>query len=285
MKRLMAFLTAVLLSAPCYAGLSACDKKETDYYPVYLILGQSNAGGNGKISDLPAGYRDKEYVNVKIFCGGSCNAAAKNRLMSVGTKVGQGSVSSDRFGVEIGIADYFTQKGVKAGLIKCGFDGSSINLSNAAYGSWWTETDEIPASVIKCYEEFFNCYSAALNAFKDNGYLPVIKGVVWLQGESNAEDASYSEHLDKLIKKLREDLDIQNLYFIAGTISYVSPGNYSKDCAVNAAIRELSGKDNCGFIESGNYPTDPYDTYHWSGKHLLNIGRDFAKDLYEKTLD
>ena len=284
MKKFTAFLSALILSAMCAIPFSSCAKKDNGKLPVYLILGQSNASGNGKIKDLPARYLNKEYGGVTIYCDGSANGAVRGSLTKVGTVSGQGSVSTDRFGVEIGLAEYFTEKNVEAGLIKCGFDGSSINLTNTAYGTWWTDIQDIPLNVIKCYDRFKTALVNALDAYKSEGYDVEIKGVIWLQGESNAGNASYADDLDKLIQRLRADLSEPALYFVAGTISYVGEGKYQSDCAVNLAVRALEEKQNCGYVESGRYSTDPNDPYHWTGENFVKIGREFAEKLYNKTL-
>lgn len=279
-KFISLFLSAVCLGtcASVFAGCGGDGK-----YPVYLIIGQSNANGNGRIEHLAdTSYVDKEYENVLIHCGGTSNSTVNGKLLKVSTKEGQGSTSTDRFGIEVGLADFFTSKKYNAGLIKCGFDGSSINLNNTSFGTWWTEISEIPEGKKRCYSEFLVSVATAMQQFKDAGYDPVIKGAIWLQGESNAGDSTYAEDLDKLINKIRTDLSLPELYFVAGTISYVYPGSYQENCAVNVAIRDLKNKENCDFVESGIYPTNAADRYHWTGTNLVDIGKLFANKMYDK---
>lgn len=281
MKKITSLLCSLLiLSAGTAYG---CGVSEKDY-PVYLIIGQSNASGNGRIADLPAAYLEKEYENVDIYCAGTANGTVNGKLLKVSTKEGQGSISTARFGTEVGIAEYFTQKKYKAGIIKCGFDGASINLKNTNYGTWWISDDDIPENVKpRCYTEFLAAVDAGLTAFKNAGLNPVIKGAIWLQGESNAEDKTYENDLDALIAKIRKDLSVPDLYFVAGTICYETyTGKYAKDCAVNVAIRKLKDKQNCDYIESGKYPTNMNDRYHWTGSALTDIGMLAAMKLYTR---
>lgn len=282
MKKIISIIMMSILTALCAFSAAGCSGGEK--YPVYIIIGQSNASGNGRIADLSDKYLEKEYENVSIYCAGTANSTVKGKLLNVSTAVGQGSIDTGRFGVEVGIAEKFTEKGVKAGLIKCGFDGASINLSNTNYGTWWTEISEIPVNVTKCYDSFKVALVSGLEEYKKAGYEPVIKGVIWLQGESNAGNQSYADDLDKLILKIRGDLNLSDLYFVAGTISYVAPGKYTEDCAVNKAIRALKDKPNAGYVESGRYPTNPSDPYHWTGDDLVRIGEEFAADLLNHTL-
>lgn len=277
-KAITALLSAICLFSASFAAGCGSDGK----YPVYLIIGQSNASGNGRIEHLPDSYRDTEYDDVMIYCAGTSNSTVNGKLMKVGTKEGQGSINTERFGVEIGIADYFVSKNYRAGLVKCGFDGASINLNNTSFGTWWTETSEIPENVKQCYPKFLTSVAAAMEEFKNAGYDPEIKGAIWLQGESNAGNSTYAEDLDKLIGKIRSDLACPDLYFVAGTISYVYPGTYQENCEVNLAVRNLKNKPNCDFVESGQYPTNSADRYHWTGTNLVDIGKAFAIKQYEK---
>ena len=284
MKKLLSLALCAFSLSAFAAGASACSSEQptAEKYPVYLIIGQSNASGNGRIEHLPESFIGRTFDGVDIYCGGTSNGAVYGELLTVNTVTGQGSVGVNRFGVEVGIANIFNEKGYEAGLIKCGFDGSSINLNNTGMGSWWTVENDIPPAVKRCYFTFLSEVETALNAFRKKGFDPEIKGAVWIQGESNPEDASYESDLDALIARIRSDLNVPDLFFVAGTISYVKPGVYKENCAANVAIRKLANKNNCDFVESGAFATNPNDAYHWTGSELLNIGDLFGLKLYNK---
>ena len=277
-------ITSLLISILLITTGTAIGCGNGNDYPVYLIIGQSNASGNGRIEHLPTAYAEKEWDNVNIYCAGTANGTVNGKLLKVSTKEGQGSISTARFGPEVGIAEYFTSKKYAAGIIKCGFDGSSINLNNTGYGTWWTVESEIPESVrIRCYREFLTAVENGMEEFKKIGLNPVIKGAIWLQGESNAQNVSYENDLSVLIAKIRSDLNLPDLYFVGGTICYDQyTGYYTENCAVNLAIRNLKNKENCDYIESGKYPTNTADRYHWTGSSLTDIGILAAMKFYAK---
>ncbi|MBR1891749.1 MAG: hypothetical protein IJ811_04585 [Clostridia bacterium] len=284
MKRLLSLLVTVMCFGTMLCATTGCAEDTQSKYPVYLIIGQSNASGNGRIEHLPEEYIDIEYDDVMIYCAGTANGTVNGQLMKVGTKVGQGSINTQRFGLEIGIAQTFTQKGYAAGIIKCGFDGSSINLKNTGMGTWWTVKEQIPEGTKDCYFRFLTAVNEGIAAFAQAGYKPEIKGVMWMQGESNPEDESYEADLDKLIAQIRSDLNAPELPFVAGTICYQKPGVYSTFCKANQAIRALANKPNCGFVESGQFGTNPSDTYHWTGTNLVSIGNLFALKIYQMSV-
>ncbi|MFP4191843.1 MAG: sialate O-acetylesterase [Candidatus Hydrogenedentota bacterium] len=62
------------------------------------------------------------------------------------------------------------------------------------------------------YKEAIRRTEAALEA-------GVLKGVLWRQGESDAEDPRYLEKLQLLIKNLRRDFGDSNLPFVAGQVN------------------------------------------------------------------
>ncbi|MBQ9514079.1 MAG: hypothetical protein IJR66_03770 [Clostridia bacterium] len=290
MKKILAIILVLILTVPLSLSLGACEKNME--YPVYLICGQSNANGNGHYSDLPSAYKSAVFDKISVFCGGGSNSAVYGKILPVAVVDEDDDMqclgtSISKFGLEVGIADYFTEEKYEAGLIKCGFDGASINLNNTRYGTWWTESDDIPSGVIDCYSAFLEETKTALSLFTEQGKKPVIKGVFWMQGESNQGDATYKDDLVNLIKKMKADLSDyvdKNFTCVAGTISYVSPGVYSKNCAVNVAIRELADEnEGFAYVESGKYATNPSDTYHWTGNTLIRIGNEFAETMLEKT--
>lgn len=288
MKKIITFMLPLLLFSSSFF-FTACDKGEPDnkVLPLFLICGQSNANGNGHYEDLADKYKSAVYPDTKIYCAGTCNNSVKDSLLSVSTVDEDGAVrcqgtSINKFGIELGLAEYFSEKGFKAGLIKCGFDGSSINLNNTNYGTWWTDLSQIRSGVKTCYSLFLSSVFSAVDSYKEAGYDTVIKGIIWLQGESNAGNSSYQSDLTNLRNKMKTDLACyidKDFYFVGGTISYVFPGKYSEDCAVNKAIRALKDETDCDYVESGIFPTREGDEYHWSGDNLIQIGRLFGEKI------
>lgn len=278
MKKIVPFILGVAMGL---SALGGCGDNSID---VYLIGGQSNAVGNAYMEDLSADDLNKNYENTLYYAEGTVSEAAYGTLTYVTTETdkGQGWTPA-HFGVEVGMAKKFQKESKdKRALIKCAFNGSSINKNNTSMGSWWTEATEIPNVSIKCYDRFIQAVLSGMQALRDEGYNPKIKAMVWLQGESNAGNSSYLQDLRTLRDKIRALFSVPDMYFVAGEISNAK---YGVDCAVNVAVHEFASDDNCDYVACGELPLDTRtnNIYHWTGAYMLQIGEMFADKLLENV--
>ena len=268
------------MTTAIFSGCKQEEETPNNTIEVYLIGGQSNAVGNAYLEDLPATELNKRYENTLYYAEGTVSDSSYGLLSSVTTETGKGQGwRDDQFGAEVGIAKKFAQHdNEKRALIKCAYNGSSINKNNAGMGSWWTEPAEIPNVSIKCYDGFIQAVVNGLDALKEEGYKPVIKGMVWLQGESNAGNSTYLSDLRTLRDKIRSVLGAPDMYFVAGEISNVKYGDF---CAVNEAVHEFANDTRCGYVACGVLPLDTRtnNVYHWTGNNMLQIGEMFADKL------
>lgn len=268
---------------------------------VYLVGGQSNAVGNGYISDLNRSEQLAEYKDVLYYAGGEdINENVRNKLLYVTTVNGGQSRFTYSFGMELGMAKRFTQEfedaGTKCAIIKYAKDGSNILKDNDKRD--WNLYDNQGTGAH--YSNFIDTVNAGLSALRAEGYNPVIKGFAWLQGESNHTLSSYRLYLEKIRDQARIDLNAPNMFFVMGEIAYE---NYGESNYVNNGIKEIAQAQSslCSVVMCGNLPTrskgrygntgfstqtnagGPYDYLHWSGAEMLQIGQMYAEAFI--TLD
>lgn len=93
-------------------------------------------------------------------------------------------------------------------------------------------------------------------------------GVLWHQGESNANDPDYLDKLLRLVATLRKDLGDPNLPFVAGKIS----GSYP----VNDAIAALPGRAKHTAVASVD-GLKRLDKWHFDRASQLALGERYAK--------
>lgn len=97
-----------------------------------------------------------------------------------------------------------------------------------------------------------------------------LKGVLWLQGESDAENGTnvgaFSSSLNSLIADLRADLVAPTLPFIIGELipawvadNTVRPpkGIAAAKAAINSALQTIAGSSNCAWVSAQAIGSDP----------------------------
>ena len=286
--------TSILLSILSLSTLCACTapgRTVKDIY-VYLIGGQSNASGCGYVGDLSEEERAITYEHVYYYGGGEhANVNCRDQLLKV--TAGQGTYEFS-FGLELGMAKILTEEyekdGVERAIIKYAYSGSSIkSLSD---GMDWNVYDD--AGTGAHYDKFIEVVTAGLQALREAGFNPVIKGMAWMQGETDYLVSDYEARLKALRDRVREDLSVPEMPFVMGEIAYQ---NYGKKNFVNDAIRALQEEypDHNRYVACGKIAPrckresecdsvqtasgGPFDHLHWSGDNLLEIGRMFAAEI------
>ena len=306
--------------------VSFTDAKALD---VYILAGQSNAAGftpvaglykgytyggtvdEGKLAEYENGYTDVLYYGVTQSAD---PATAGARLQFV--HAGQGHAGT-RLGPELGFAEgmhaYYGGSAGKAAVLKYAVGATSLgnfqNSTSDEFGTWMSP------SMIKEYGEENLCLKAGLlyenllvtvrmglQAMIEAGYEPVIRGVMWMQGEADStrEDLAnlYQKHLSALITDLRGDLtgimteleieqDCSATPFVIGKI-----GADLQNAAYEDVVREQMQKTAASMTavrcaETGDLlvpdPNDNNDVWHFSAKGILAVGNRFAEMLAQET--
>ena len=244
----------IALCLSLFASISHADEPKEDLH-LFLLLGQSNMAGRGKIEE-----QDKQPdPRVLVFTEQKqwVPAVAPLHFDKPGAGVGPGRT----FGIEVAKA----KPEVTVGLIPCAHGGSAI--SSWEPGGYHAQTDGHP------YDETLERARAALKS-------GTLRGILWHQGESDCSPERavvYEEKLHALIARLREDLDAPNVPFIVGQMGQFpeKPWSAAKR-RVDAAHQNLPKRiANTSFVSSDGL-TDKGDAVHFDSASYRELGRRFA---------
>ena len=195
-------------SIVCFA-----QKKRID---IYLIGGQSNATGQGYLKNLPQDF--KIDTSVLIFHSGKphLNSGAKPLTWH---PLRQASESPDRFGPELGFGNRIKKLRPKRNIAIIKHAHSGTNL----YSQWnpgSTERDTIIWGAQ--YTAFVKTVNAGIEELRKQGYQVTIKGMLWQQGESDADriekSSEYGQNLARFILRVRQQFEVPKMKFVYGYI-------------------------------------------------------------------
>ena len=334
--------TLVLFSLPllCLCSCSPAKEQEPEDKPinVFVLAGQSNMEGNTQFDDGPGkeylkdaleemGINDAEdcyegipEVLTSYFVGPAFNqneTHGSNEEDNIAgkflpTKLGMGAGSNhDQFGPEVGAAyslvDYATED-EPVYFVKAAFGGSSIT------GNWNinSESGLYQSRLVKFLNNNLNLIE------EKEGKKPVIKGLLWHQGENDANNGStYKQNLSDLVSRFRSDFasyapeeNGDNIAFIdcyifdkgdSDSASLPSNVNVGTMKVLNNAKKEFSEESDMNFVinsswqyEGGlklqvNENSSGVDhggvggQHYWAGD-MFKLGMEYAKVIIENNL-
>lgn len=246
MKKFMRFTLILLLLASFDCKLYS-QTKTTQPDEVYLLIGQSNMSGRGKVEDT------MPVVSDKILMLDKTNnwVIAKDPLHFDKDIAGVGP------GLSFAKAMLKKHKKTKIGLIPCAWGGSPIKVwvSGATYLEH------------KPYDEAIARAKVAMQSGK-------LKGILWHQGESdnNVENSKvYLQKLEELVANLRKDLNAPDVPFVAGEI-----GRFNKDIVINAIIDSIPKVVTNSGVVSSEGLVDRGDHLHFNTASAHELGERYA---------
>ena len=281
---------------------SSSSEKEVEEISVIVLAGQSNMEGNTwsqyistsygfseeEVDRIKAGYQDIT-MSYRCFWNGAPNAGTDSYGLFMPVKLGQANTTS-KFGPEIGIADYLTEKGYgeKVALIKYAVGASALDPAANEWGSPSSGRDTNG----KWYDRMCALVSDGLETLAQNtGKKPVIKAMCWMQGETDAGNSSYRnryfENTMNFVNDLRTewegDSKKDGFTFIDAYISEYWSG-YTQINAAKAEYHEFD--ENTGLIntiEKGlkfdTQPVGSVDYYHYDASSMFKLGRLFGEQI------
>ena len=212
---------------------------------IFLLIGQSNMAGRAPLED-----GDKTPVKgVFLLDGEGKWIVATNPLNRFATD--RKALSMQRIGPGFGFARHLAGKleDEKVGLVVNARGGSSINL--------WKPGQDL--------------YDHMLARLKETG-IKKVDGVIWHQGESDAQDPEYLEKLVALVSNLRRDVGRPRMPFIAGEVFM--------DVPVNERMRGLPAHcKNTAVVSARDLKV--FDGVHFDRQSQLVLGRRYAEALLE----
>jgi hypothetical protein len=254
MRKLIAVIvTFVLLNAGC-----SQEHSNQQNFHLYLLAGQSNMAGRGKVIEHDNQTHPRVYV---------LNKDKKWELAKDPLHFDKPSIVGVGPGLAFGkdMAGY--KKHVRMGLIPCAAGGSPI--SSWTIGGYHNQTKSHP---------YDDAVVRAKAAMQDG----VIKGIIWHQGESDSKPEKvkvYQEKLEELIGRFRQDLGDDSLPFVVAKLGdfYAEKNPNAKsinkileripDIVENAACVDVSGLTHKG------------DVVHFDTKSSRELGRRYAEHM------
>jgi hypothetical protein len=251
---------AVGMKASIAQGPTAEDQaaaaKPTGKLDLYLLVGQSNMAGRGKVEDSDRVVHPRVWTLSKSDeWVPAIDPLHFDKPAAVGVGLGR------TFGLEI--AGAFPAASI--GLIPCAVGGSPIDA--------WTPGTLYPPTNSHPWDDAIR---RARRALRDG----TLKGILWHQGESDATPElapTYAAKLDDLIARLRKELDAPDVPFIAGQMGQFveKPWNDDKR-TVDRAHRELPMRVRLTAFVNSDALGHNGDFVHFDGAAYRELGRRYA---------
>ena len=208
------------------------------------------------------------------------------------------------FGPELGIANTLNEYATEENpiyLAKCAFSGSGFEKTD---GPNWKSRDEDPDKslfyLLKTYTH------SCLEAIEETGKTPVLRGLIWHQGESDSGNSKYATQMKQLIDDFNEefasyaiDEDVNNIAFLDCTIYDGSKQTYGSNPAVNALKLQIANEseDDLRFCIDGGFKSENglkleigddakggYNTYHYNTSDAYRLGEAYAQLIIDNNL-
>ena len=202
---------------------------------VYLIAGQSNATGQGYLVNMS----DTMQADQRVLIFNSGKPHLNSGLAPfIWAPLHQASESPDRFGPELGFGTTLQKLRSKSSIaiIKHAHSGTDL------YNQWNPGKDETDTTEWGVqYKVFVQTVNSGMDSLRKRGYAPIIKGMLWQQGESDADrgdsiSAQYGKKLVHFIKRVRQQFSASKMLFVYG---YVYPPPNSGKGISNVRQAEL----------------------------------------------
>jgi len=230
---------------------------------VYLLIGQSNMAGRGRLSPTNAapcdGVRKMDVFGYLVPAAEPLHYDKKTAGAGLGISFANAMRAAD------------TNRTVL--LVPCAFGGSRL--------SEWKKGEYM-------YEHALLRTRQALRKLKGDGRLA---GILWHQGESDTNDEkladTYGERLTRQIADLRADLGCGDVPLVVGELgrylaeNRAKSGRYPHFEKVNAALHGVTNTiPNCACVSSEGL-TPNADVLHFNTSSLRILGERYAAALLE----
>lgn len=220
-------------------------------FHVYLLMGQSNMAGRGALGLV----EQADDARILALNTNDQWVVARDPLHQKDGRIEPGVGPGMSFAREMLKAN----TNIVIGLVPCAVGGSPLKR--------WVKGGDL--------------YEQALSRAKLAAQAGVISGVLWHQGETDADKQSladtYEERLSQMIKDLRRDLGQPNLPVVVGQLGeFLSAGKHPYVETVRAAIKNVPVKlEHVGYADSAGL-VDKGDKLHFNTDSQRKFGIRYA---------
>ena len=281
---------------------------------VWLIAGQSNAVGYGQgapeAAELDSRYIDG-FENVVYY--GSRAGKVTSDFISTAVGMGKGSTYC---GPEIGIASALGNSDEKHAIIKYAVGGTNLYPILNDKRTWTSpsyiddvngdsdpnnDVDESITEIGDLYRTFITTVENGLALLREDGYTPIIKGLLWSQGGAESSNTTHASEYEKLLRHIVNDMR-NDISVIANDTSinsaddpmpfvivktYRNPANETEQTLINIPIINAAQSSVANEYKNVTVidPSDAYgfyqhDAWHYSTEGQVAAGELFVSDVY-----
>jgi hypothetical protein len=255
----LTFSLSLIASEPTEGPKSKLNLPEKSRFHLYVLAGQSNMAGRGKLSPMD------RIANPRIFM------LDKNGEWKPATD----PLHFDKPAAGVGLGRSFAEdllesvpEDVTIGLIPTAAGGSAISAWEP--GGYHSQTRSYP-------------YDDAVKRIRKASESGTVKGILWHQGESDCtpeRSQVYEMRLHELIGRFRSECNLPQLPFVAGQMGQFEGKPWNEDKKrVDQAHRQLPAKvPHTAFVDS-NGLGDLGDQIHFSSDAYREFGKRYAKAM------
>ncbi len=250
-RKMFSVIICVFLSFRLFAG-----EPDPDFH-IYLLIGQSNMAGRGKVDDESRNVNPRVLMLTKDLKW----VPAVDPLHFDKPVAGVGP------GLAFGKAMADNNTKARIGLVPCAVGGTSIKV--------W-----VPGAQDKVTKAF--PYDDMLKRVKEAQKAGVMKGIIWHQGEADRSSADrYGGWLAELIERLRKDLDAPAVPFVAGELTVFKEDSAGATGKFNEVVQGLSGKVKYYACVRSDGLEHKGDNVHYSTESARELGRRYSVKMIE----
>lgn len=205
-----------LVVAALIFGLAGPSLAQLPYQPVdvYLVAGQSNMCGQGLLANLQSG----QAPDPRPWLYHSANLKSSSEPFTW-APLRPASETRLKIGPEVSFGNRMQQKTKyrPVALIKHAFTATNLakDWNPGKDGNdrdhWGTQFQILVGTV-----------DAGMNALRAKGFTPTIRGMIWQQGESDADETEwavgYAANLSHFIARVREQFQAPDMVFVYGFV-------------------------------------------------------------------
>lgn len=230
-------------------------------YDLYLLIGQSNMAGRGKVD------KESKQVHPRVF------TLTKNEQWVPATDPLHFDKPSAGVGPGLAFGKAMADASPQAtiGLIPCAVGGTSITR--------WVPGIQDPATKAFPYDDMLR---RVRRACKDG----TLKGIIWHQGEGDRDPAAsklYAARLTELVARLRKELNASDVPFIAGELGQLDAKNREATTAFNTILRGLTSSVTKYACITAEGLTDRGDHLHFNAESARTLGARYAVAMLRLT--
>ena len=189
-------------------------------------------------------------------------------------------VLTDRFGPEIGFARKIKEldSSFNLAVVKISFGNSLlVDWLKGATLDWGDAYNQRLVAGV----------NSALSVISNRGDTPVIQGMVWAQGETDAADFNnhanfYGTRLGQFLTDFRADINVPNMPFMAIELgSNLAAGEAFRSAFLDKQNDYLVTDANAVLVSTSGLTYDPSDRTHWLASEMIEIGERSAQSFHD----